>query len=236
MRSDFYNTSLAYRELTTRDDRRGTFLDIRQRFPDIAPAEFLFLMKNCHGTRFRVNRAGRFNGPYKADSKPTASARGVATDTSRMHAVTVYLRHADVRFQTLDAHAALEQVAAGDFVFLDPPYQWQDAGEADYGVRFGARGWAGLMDAVAALPAGVHVMITLHGSMPETTVRSLAARVPGLIHLEPLWFAGSHMARGGLHPRCEWLLTNYTTTGSQPPGPAGAACGEGASPGGGTSE
>lgn len=187
-------------------DRRATFLAIRDRYPRVEPAEFLFMMKNCHGTRYRVNSSGRFNCPYKVSNREDMTEKAISADCARIRAATV---GTGVHFAVRDVEESLKLVGPGDLVFLDPPYQWQEGKEADYGRKFGPAGWASLMQCLADVPAAAYIMVTLHGGMEREEVLRLAAGVPGLTHLQALDLWGSHIARGGLSKRKEWLLTNY---------------------------
>ena len=198
-----------YRQVARRPGRRATFLDIRERYPNIQPAEFLFMIKNCHGTRYRVNRKGKFNCPYKVSNQTDMSEQSIASDLARVQTAAAYSSANHTEFAVRDVELSLQLVTPGDFVFIDPPYQWQADKETDYGREFGAQGWTRLMAALASVPHGASIMVTLHGSMTEEHVRSLALPVPRLRHLQALSFMGSHMSRGGLATRSEWLLTNY---------------------------
>lgn len=202
------NVCSAYAELAGGCDRRSTFLEIRARFPTIQPHEFLFLMKNCHGSRFRVNMAGRFNSPFNNSSLKAATPtdRSVAADVAAMRQVASYSHCVD--FARADYTERLRLVKPGDLLFLDPPYQWQDDKESDYGRRWGAAGWKNLAAALAALPRGVFIMLTLHGSMPRPEAEALLAGIPD-IHLEAVPLTGSHLKHGGVETRTDWLARNF---------------------------
>lgn len=199
----------AYTRLAGGCDRRSTFLDIRARYPAIQPHEFLFLMKNCHGSRFRVNKGGGFNSPFNGSSlkAATPSQRSVAADVAAMRQVAGYSHRVD--FATADYADRLKLVEPGDLVFLDPPYQWQDGQESDYGRSWGATGWKNLAAELASLPRGVFLMVTLHGSMPRPEAEALLADIPD-VHLEAVPLTGSHLKRGGVEARTEWLARNFT--------------------------
>ena len=190
--------------------KRQSFFDIRARFPDISPAEFLFLIQNCHGNRFRTNKAGRFNTPFKENSAPTVSAAFQDQVARNLAAASTGLHGSDVRFEVCSALDLLPSACPGDFVYLDPPYQLQANREHDYGEAFGTKGWADLMEALSRLPPGVHIMVTLSGAIPRPDVLQLASPVPGLHHLAALQYPGTHIQKGGSHPQQDWLLTNYT--------------------------
>lgn len=206
--SDPEGTAAAYRHLSLGCERAETFMSIRGRYPNIAPCEFLFLLKHCHGSRFRVNQKGSCNSalnrsPLKAS---TPGERGVANDVKAMLAVGAYSHK--VQFAKQDFAESLAAAGPGDFVFLDPPYQWQAGKEADYGGQWGPAGWRRLAEAIRALPPGVHVMITLHGSMPLEEVEALLEGIPGM-RVEAVELVGSHIKRGGMAARKEWVAMNY---------------------------
>lgn len=196
-----------YGALALGGDRRATFSDIRSRFPDVQPHEFLFLIRNCHGSRFRVNRRGLFNSPFNASPQRAAAptGRAVASEQARIRRARLPGR---VDFAAADYRARLHLVRPGDLCFVDPPYAWQEGKEPDYGGVWGPEGWRQLVEALAGLPAGVSLMITLHGSMPEEEVARLLAPIAG-VRIAPLALAGAHLKRGGVEQRCEWLATNY---------------------------
>lgn len=196
-----------YKSLTV--TKRVSFFDIRGRYPDVSPAEFFFLLRNCHGNRYRVNRAGKFNTPYKENSLQTVSAKALENTSQKLRQAFTALSGCSVTFLCSDAIPVVARAKPGDFIFLDPPYQWEPHQENDYGRAFGKAGWARLMEALAALPAGVHIMVTLHGAMPREEVLALASEVIGLHHLTSLSFAGTHLQRGGNDTQRDWLLTNY---------------------------
>lgn len=206
--NDAAGTAAAYLELATGCDREDTFLRIRERYPAVTPSEFLFLLKHCHGSRFRVNKAGKFNSPFNRSSlkASTPSEQGLAADTRAMVAAGAYGRSVD--FARADFSERLGLARPGDLLFLDPPYQWQDKGEADYGGQWGAAGFKRLADALRALPPGVHIMMTLHGSMQLAEVEALLEGIPGM-RVEAVALNGSHLRRGGMEPRREWLARNY---------------------------
>lgn len=189
--------------------KRQSFFDVRQRYPDVSPAEFFFLLKNCHGNRYRVNRAGKFNTPYKENSLQTVSPKAIETTARKVRQSSAALSSCNVRFVCSDAVPVVADAKPGDLLFLDPPYQWVSSQEHDYGRAFGQAGWTRLMAALSTLPTGVHIMVTLHGQMQREDVLALAAPVPGLHHLRHLDYSGTHLHRGGTHTQRDWLLTNY---------------------------
>lgn len=94
-------------------------------------AEFFFIREFCYGAMFRFNRDGKFNIPYGgiAYNKKPFAARVTALTSD---AVQDRLSNAELfcrDFAEVIEHAA---PTAGDFVFLDPPY---DSDFSSYGNR-----------------------------------------------------------------------------------------------------
>ena len=198
----------AYTKLASGCDRKTTFLNVRNRFPDIEPSEFLFLMKNCHGSRYRVNQAGKFNSPFNVSSLKSAvpSEREIAADQKALADIGKYSCKVD--FAAADYSERLHLVKSGDFVFLDPPYQWKAGAAPDYGGQWGPKEWRRMMGLLSKLPDGVNIMITLHGSMPREEVEEMLAVVPRM-RAEAISLTNSHLKKGGMQVRQEWLAVNY---------------------------
>lgn len=77
-------------------------------------ARFLFLNHTCYNGLYRVNRQGRFNVPFGRYRNPTlGDADNLRTASRALQGVTLLVG---------DFERCLEFAAAGDFVYLDPPY------------------------------------------------------------------------------------------------------------------
>lgn len=79
-------------------------------------ARTIYLNKTCYNGLYRVNNAGQFNAPFGRYANPAIC------DEKTLRAVSEYLRGNDVVFANGDYAAILESTRAGDFVYLDPPY------------------------------------------------------------------------------------------------------------------
>lgn len=79
-------------------------------------AEFLYLNKTCWNGLYRVNSGGRFNVPY---GMPRTD---FLADFENLRACSRALQKSDVKLLSCDFETALEDVEAGDLVYLDPPY------------------------------------------------------------------------------------------------------------------
>jgi DNA adenine methylase len=77
-------------------------------------ARFLFLNRLCFNGIYRTNRAGMFNVPY---AKPK---HAVKFDEEALLQASELLKRVELRNN--DFEDVLSTAAAGDFVYLDPPY------------------------------------------------------------------------------------------------------------------
>ena len=83
--------------------------------PVLAAARMIYLNRTCYNGLYRVNRKGEFNTPFGAYRNPKIC------DAENLRRASEVLKHAEIRcadcIDILD-----DEVEAGDFVFLDPPY------------------------------------------------------------------------------------------------------------------
>jgi len=77
-------------------------------------ARFLYLNRTCYNGLYRVNRRGEFNVPFGRHRNPTICAADNLRAASRALQGAVLLAS--------DFTRCLETAEAGDFVYLDPPY------------------------------------------------------------------------------------------------------------------
>lgn len=78
-------------------------------------ARLIFLNKTCFNGLYRVNRQGHFNVPFGAYKNPNTCNRQLINECSKA------LQSA--KLSSAPFAEILKQVRAGDFVYLDPPYQ-----------------------------------------------------------------------------------------------------------------
>lgn len=79
-------------------------------------ADFIYLNRTAWNALYRVNSSGEFNVPY---GRPKTDR---IIDTQNLRSCSRALNKPEIRLITCDFEVALSTVAAGDLVFLDPPY------------------------------------------------------------------------------------------------------------------
>ena len=95
------------------------YLELRAASPDaLEPAaraaRFIYLNRCCFNGLYRTNRNGRFNVPYGGDKS------GELPSADLLRACSKALKGA--KLVGKDFEDVLSQVAAGDFVYMDPPF------------------------------------------------------------------------------------------------------------------
>ncbi|NJN18406.1 MAG: DNA adenine methylase [Oscillochloris sp.] len=99
------------------------FYEVRSwdRRPDFAErskveraARTIFLNRTCYNGLYRLNNKRQFNAPFGHYKNP------LIVDPDNLHEVSAALQHVQLRVG--DFADVLNHVAAGDFIYLDPPY------------------------------------------------------------------------------------------------------------------
>ena len=112
-------------ELSKLHNSKDDFYEIRawDREPDYAnlskakkAARFIYLIKTCFNSLYRVNRKGYFNTPY--GRKCTIQI----VDQDNLTAISQYLNDNEVAITSGDFAKVLAQVNPNSLVYLDPPY------------------------------------------------------------------------------------------------------------------
>ena len=80
-------------------------------------SRLLFLNKTCFNGLYRVNSKGKFNVPLGKYVNPNI------VNGENLLAVSEILQSKDISIKCQDFETAIENASAGDFVYLDPPYQ-----------------------------------------------------------------------------------------------------------------
>ena len=79
-------------------------------------ARFIALNKTCYNGLYRVNRSGTFNVPIGRYRNPAIC------DKDQLRRANAALRYSEARVTACDYKQALRKARAGDFVYLDPPF------------------------------------------------------------------------------------------------------------------
>lgn len=95
-------------------------LDRDPAYESMSPVEkasrFIYLNKTCYNGLFRVNRSGHFNAPFGRYKNPNI------VNEDGLYKVRDYLTAHQVEIQNQDFEVCMHGAKAGDFVYIDPPY------------------------------------------------------------------------------------------------------------------
>lgn len=116
-------------------------------------ARFIYLNKHCFNGLYRVNKKGEFNVPFNG------KLAGSSFDADHLREVSKQIH--DVIFTSTDFTVCLDTAEAGDFLFIDSPY---DVSFTDYSsAGFGHDDHVRLADAFKELDKrGCKCMLTNH--------------------------------------------------------------------------
>lgn len=96
------------------------YYKLRKRTKFVSDAEraarFITLNRTCYNGLYRVNKNGVFNVPIGSYRNP------LICDVNNLEKVSANLKFADAWIKSIDYKDALEMAEAGDFVYLDPPF------------------------------------------------------------------------------------------------------------------
>lgn len=88
-----------------------------QNLTDVERASrIIYLNKTCYNGLFRVNSAGQFNAPFGRYKNPNI------INEATLRAVSQYFNLGEINFLCGDFGGVLNEAGAGDFIYLDPPY------------------------------------------------------------------------------------------------------------------
>jgi DNA adenine methylase len=161
-------------------------------------ALFIYLNRTCYNGLYRVNGGGRFNVPAGRYARPRIS------DPAGLRAASAALARAHL--VTRGFEACVEDVKAGDLVYIDPPYNRLSASSfTSYTAgRFGEAEQRALARVVGDLDrSGCRVIL----SNSETP---LVRDLYGAFRIVPIRAARAiNSAAGGRGPGAEVLILNY---------------------------
>jgi|SRR5690625_3121546 len=116
---------LLINHLKTHVNKEEYFYDIRKldrkdSFNNLADykkaSRFIYLNKTCYNGLYRVNSKGHFNVPFGRYKNPQYVNEAV------LRKVHSYLNDNRIEIMNTDFEEAVEGAEAGDFIYLDPPY------------------------------------------------------------------------------------------------------------------
>lgn len=117
-----------HRALSNIPRSSSTYYEIRDRAKTTSDFEvavrFLYLNRFCFNGLYRTNHQGHFNVPY-------GTRTGMFPSEAAFYRCSFALRSA--RLVCADYQDTLDQVLAGDFVYLDPPYSTTRSNYGEYG-------------------------------------------------------------------------------------------------------
>lgn len=104
-------------------DRCPGFLDL----PAVErAARIVFLNRTCYNGLYRVNNKGYFNVPLGKKKNPDIIME------DKILAMNRYFNENEVVMRNGDFETAVEDVQPGDFVYFDPPYDYEESGFTSY--------------------------------------------------------------------------------------------------------
>ena len=83
-------------------------------------ARTIYLNKTCYNGLFRVNSKGQFNVPYGKYKKPKI------LDEENIYQLSYFLNKEHVKITSLDFSIAVKNAKKGDFIYFDPPYDYDN--------------------------------------------------------------------------------------------------------------
>ena len=93
--------------------RRGFFTNAQK------AARTIYLNKTCFNGLYRVNSKGQFNVPYAYYNRPTIC------DEENILEISEFLKEAEIKIRCCDFEKAVSDAQAGDYIYFDPPYDYE---------------------------------------------------------------------------------------------------------------
>ena len=89
-------------------------------------ARLIYLNKTCFNGLYRVNKKGQFNTPIGSYKNPSIYDRDNLTEISE------YMNNFGIKIRNLDFEEAVKDANKGDFIYFDPPYDYDEKGFSNY--------------------------------------------------------------------------------------------------------
>ena len=89
-------------------------------------ARVIYLNKTCFNGLYRVNKKGQFNTPFGAHNNPSIY------NENNLIQISSYMITNNVDIRNLDFEEAVKDATKGDFIYFDPPYDYEDKGFSSY--------------------------------------------------------------------------------------------------------
>lgn len=136
-------------------------LSVYKRISDVEKsARLIYLNKTCYNGLYRVNSKGQFNTPIGKYENPKIY------DENNINQISQYLNTAHVEIKNMDFVDAVQKAKRGDFLYFDPPYDYEEQGFAHYQKEgFGVYDLNRLKETCDHLiNKGCHVLISNHAT------------------------------------------------------------------------
>lgn len=99
-------------------------LDRKESFNDFSPVEkaarTIYLNRTCYNGLYRVNSKGFFNVPFGRYKNP------LICDEENIREISEYFNSNSISIRNLDFEAAVADAKDGDYIYFDPPYDYED--------------------------------------------------------------------------------------------------------------
>ena len=87
---------------------------------ELIASRFIYMNKNNFNGLYRVNSSGFFNVPCKHKSSQKTF------DWENLKKINKYLKNSDIKIQNKSFSKTINQISKNDFIYLDPPYDYEE--------------------------------------------------------------------------------------------------------------
>jgi len=102
-------------------------LNIFNQLSDVERAtRLIYLNKTCFNGLYRVNSKGQFNTPLGSYKNPKIY------DSENITEISKYLNNQNIIIRNIDFEKSVGDALSGDFIYFDPPYDYEEKGFANY--------------------------------------------------------------------------------------------------------